>query len=45
MVHPHRPGFGEAQWIILEDVNVEHLLDVVFTSLDQNEDDIWETCC
>jgi tetratricopeptide (TPR) repeat protein len=42
-VDPSRPGFGEAQWIVLEDVNVEHLLDV-FTSIDENEGDIWDTC-
>ena len=27
-VDPTKPGFGEAEWIKLEDVNVEHLLDV-----------------
>jgi hypothetical protein len=39
-VNPGTPGFGEAEWIKLEDVNVEHLLDV-FTSIDTNTDDIW----
>ena len=42
-VHPDRPGFGEARWIVLEDVNVEHLLDV-FTSIDQTGADSWEAC-
>jgi tetratricopeptide (TPR) repeat protein len=42
-VGPNRPGFGEARWIVLEDINVEHLLDV-FTSLGQGGDDIWDTC-
>ena len=42
-VDPDRPGFKEAQWIISEDVNVEHLLDV-FTSIDAESDVIWDTC-
>jgi tetratricopeptide (TPR) repeat protein len=42
-VHPEEPGFDEAQWIVLEDVNVEHLLDV-FTSIDQTRGKIWDTC-
>ena len=37
---PEKPGFEEARWIVLEDLNVEHLLDV-FTSVDG---DIWDTC-
>jgi len=42
-VDPRNPGFEEAQWIISEDVNVEHLLDV-FTTIDGNSVDIWDTC-
>ena len=42
-VHPASPGFEEARWIALEDVNVEYLLDV-FTSIDQTGDDVWEAC-
>ena len=42
-VNPSQPGFGEARWIVLEDVNVEHLLDV-FTSIDPNTDGIWRVC-
>jgi tetratricopeptide (TPR) repeat protein len=42
-VHPEEPGFDEAQWITLEDVNVEHLLNV-FPSTDQTSGDIWDTC-
>ena len=34
---PNEPTFGEARWIISEDVNVEHLLDV-FMSVDTNSD-------
>ena len=42
-VNPGQPGFEEAQWIISEDVNVEHLLDV-FTSIDTNSVEIWDVC-
>ena len=40
---PQEPGFREAQWIVSEDVNVEHLLNV-FISIDTNTDDIWNAC-
>ena len=42
-VYPENSWFEETRWIVGEDVNVEHLLDV-FTSIDQNTDDIWDTC-
>ena len=42
-VYPGKPGFEEARWIISEDTNVEHLLDV-FTSIDANSGDAWEAC-
>jgi len=42
-VAPDEPGFGEARWIMSEDVNVEHLLDV-FTTLDVKSNEIWTTC-
>ena len=42
-VYPGKPGFEESQWITSEDVNVEHLLDV-FTSVDANSEDVWDTC-
>jgi len=42
-IDPGRPGFEEARWIVSEDVNVEHLLDV-FTSIDRESDDVWDTC-
>jgi len=42
-VDPDNPGFGEARWIVSEDVNVEHLLDV-FTSTDADSDDLWNAC-
>ena len=40
---PNKPGFEEARWIVVDDVNVEHLLDV-FAPIDQNGSDIWNTC-
>ena len=36
-------GFEETRWIVSEDVNVEHLLNV-FTSLDANADGAWHIC-
>ena len=42
-VSPDKPGFEEAQWIIMEDVNVEYLLDV-FTSIEQTRSNNWEAC-
>jgi tetratricopeptide (TPR) repeat protein len=38
-----QPGFEEARWVVLEDVNVEHLLDVS-TSFDPVKDDVWDAC-
>ena len=40
---PHKPGFDDTRWIVSEDVNVEHLLDM-FTSIDPDSKDIWNTC-
>ena len=40
---PDAPGFEETRWIISEDANVEHLLDVL-TSIDTSSDDVWKTC-
>ena len=42
-VVPGKPGFYEAQWITLEDVNVEHLLDI-FTSVDADSEGVWDAC-
>ena len=42
-IAPGDPSFEETQWIASEDVNVEHLLDV-FTTVDANSGDVWETC-
>ena len=42
-VDPNNPSFKETQWILSEDVNVEHLLDV-FTSIDKNSVSVWDAC-
>ena len=42
-VDPNRPGFNDARWIMSEDVNVEHLLDI-FASADPNSTDVWNAC-
>jgi tetratricopeptide (TPR) repeat protein len=41
--HPDNPGPGGGHWVVSEDVNVEHLLDV-FTSIDPNKGGIWDAC-
>ena len=42
-VDPGVPGFEEARWIVSEDANVEHLLDVL-TSIDTNSVRVWDAC-
>ena len=42
-VQPGKPGFNEARWITLEDVNVEHLLDI-FTTTDATSGGAWGAC-
>ena len=37
------PEFADPRWILSEDVNVEHLLDV-FTTIDPDSNDIWDAC-
>ena len=40
---PNEPDFGGSRWIVSEDINLEHLLDV-FTTIDANSDTIWDAC-
>ena len=40
---PGDPGFEKGQWIMTEDMNVEHLLDV-FTTVDANSKSVWNAC-
>ena len=42
-IHPDNPGFEESKWIMSEDVNVEHLLDV-FTTIDASSKAVWDAC-
>ena len=42
-INPGKPNFGETQWITLEDVNVEYLLDI-FMAIDPNSDSVWAAC-
>ena len=42
-IDPNKPNFEETRWIVSEDVNVEHLLDV-FTTIDPNSEGIWDAC-
>ena len=40
---PGKPGFEEARWILTEDINVEHLLNI-FTTVDANSESVWDAC-
>ena len=42
-VKPGHSSFKETQWIVSEDLNVEHLLDV-FTSVDMGLSKVWNVC-
>jgi len=42
-IDPNGPKFGETRWIVSEDVNVEYLLDI-FTTIDANSRNVWDTC-
>ena len=41
--NPDTPSFEETRWIVSEDVNVEHLLDVL-TTINTNSDRVWRAC-
>ena len=40
---PDGTGFAKGQWIVSEDMNVEHLLDV-FTTIEGSSNEVWEAC-
>ena len=40
---PAQPEFEDTRWIVSEDMNIEHLLDVL-TYLDSDSNDIWVAC-
>ena len=42
-IDPPGPVHAKARWIISEDLNVEHLLDV-FTTVEASSDQVWEAC-
>ena len=42
-VYPGKPGYEEARWIEVEDVNAENLLDV-FTNIDADSNSVWDVC-
>ena len=43
VVDPEKPNFKETQWITSEDINIEHLLDVL-TFTDANSVSVWNAC-
>ena len=42
-VDPQLPNFAATRWIMSEDANVEHLIDV-FISIDGESEDVWDAC-
>ena len=42
-IYPAEPSFEESRWMMSEDVNVEHLVDV-FISIDANSENTWNIC-
>ena len=42
-VDPNKPNFGKTRWIVSEDVNIEHLLNV-FTTADSSSGTAWDAC-
>ena len=43
VIDPNKSDFEGTRWIMSEDVNVEHLLDV-FTTVDPNSGSVWVAC-
>ena len=40
---PDGPEYAKGRWIVSEDINVEHLLDI-FTTIEGSSDEVWEAC-
>ena len=40
-IYPGKPGFEESRWIMSEDVNIEHLLNIL-TSMDASSEVVWD---
>jgi len=43
VINPNKPNSEETRWIVSEDVNVEHLLNI-FTTIDANSLEVWVVC-
>jgi len=43
VINPNKPNSEETRWIVSEDVNVEHLLNI-FTTIDANSLEVWVAC-
>ena len=40
---PELPGFAETRWVVSEDINIEHLLNV-FVSIEMSAPEAWDAC-